>query len=37
MAYLYKYFVGKKALGLLFKQGFNKELFNPIAGVNKQV
>jgi ATP-dependent exoDNAse (exonuclease V) alpha subunit len=26
----------KKLLGLIFKQGFNKELFNPIASVNKQ-
>jgi ATP-dependent exoDNAse (exonuclease V) alpha subunit len=26
----------KKLLGLIFKQGFNKELFSPTAGTNKQ-
>ena len=26
----------KKLLGLIFKQGFNKELFSPTAGANKQ-
>ena len=25
----------KKLLGLMFEQGFNKELFNPTAGANK--
>ena len=25
----------KKLLGLIFKWGFNKKLFNSIAGVNK--
>jgi hypothetical protein len=26
----------KKLSGLMFKQGFDKELFNPMAGANKQ-
>ena len=26
----------KKVLGLIFEQGFNKKLFNPIASANKQ-
>jgi hypothetical protein len=26
----------KKLSGLIFKQGFNKELFSPTAGANKQ-
>jgi hypothetical protein len=25
----------KKLLGLIFERGFDKELFNPIAGANK--
>ena len=27
----------KKLLNLIFKWGFNKELFNPIASVNKYI
>jgi len=27
----------KKLSGLIFEWGFNKELFNPTASVNKQV
>jgi hypothetical protein len=27
----------KKLLGLRFKRGFNKELFNPIASINKHI
>ena len=27
----------KKLLGLIFKRGFNKELFNPIASANKYI